>query len=161
MMNRFPWQQDSVIKQTRRMLNSFEHWKKHSVFEEKGLPKITGSPKEIAKQLFEAPFVVVSHGTEADPIFNYGNCKALEIWELNWEDFTQLPSRKTAELVEQAERDRLLTETTKTRFCEYSGVRITSTGKRFQIDHGLVWNVVDELGNYHGQAAIFSEFYFL
>ena len=27
----------------------------------------------LARRLFQAPFVVVSHGTQADPILNYGN----------------------------------------------------------------------------------------
>ncbi|MEZ6067919.1 MAG: MEKHLA domain-containing protein [Planctomycetaceae bacterium] len=34
-----------------------------------------------AEALFEAPFVVVAHGTEADPILDYANRQALELWE--------------------------------------------------------------------------------
>ena len=90
-MNNLPWQQESVIKQSQLILNSFEYWLKHSIFEEKGLLDIKGSPKELAKQLFEAPFAVVSHGTENNPILNYGNQKALDTWELSWEEFTKIP----------------------------------------------------------------------
>ncbi len=36
---------------------------------------------------------MVSHGTESDPIFNYGNRKALELWELSWDDFIEMPSK--------------------------------------------------------------------
>jgi hypothetical protein len=54
-----------------------------------------GSAAEQAEQLFQAPFVVVSHGTEADPILNYGNAAALALWEMSWEAFTQTPSRLT------------------------------------------------------------------
>ena len=64
---------------------------------------VNGSPLETAKALFEASFVLASHGTELDPIFNYGNRKALELWELSWEEFTRIPSRRSAEEVVQEE----------------------------------------------------------
>ena len=48
--------------------------------------------------------------------------------------FTATPSRYTAEPVERQERERLLERTTRDGFVDdYRGVRITSSGKRFQI----------------------------
>jgi len=32
--------------------------------------------------MFEAPFVLISHGTEDDPILNYGNRVALWLWQM-------------------------------------------------------------------------------
>ncbi|MEA5532887.1 MEKHLA domain-containing protein [Crocosphaera sp. XPORK-15E] len=160
-MNNLPYQQEKVIQRTQLILSSFEHWLGHSLWKEKGLPEIQGSSEEIAQQLFGVPFAVASHGIETDPIFNYGNQKALDIWELTWEEFIKIPSRKTAELVEQTERDRLLAETTKKGFSYFSGIRITSTGKRFKINNGIVWNVIDEQQINQGQAAVYSDFYFL
>lgn len=160
-MNCLPWQQEEVIKRTQLIISSFEHWLGHSLFQEKGLPDDKTSPLEIAQQLFEADFIVASHGIESDPIFNYGNQKALDVWELTWEEFIRTPSRKTAEEVEQKERDRLLAETTEKGFCYFSCIRITSTGKRFQINNGIVWNVIDNQGNFQGQAAIYSDYFFL
>ncbi|GBF81586.1 MEKHLA domain-containing protein [Aphanothece sacrum] len=160
-MNNLPYQQEKVIQRTQLILSSFEYWLGHSLFQEKGLPEIKASPEDIAKQLFEVPVIVASDGTENDPILNYGNQKALETWELSWEEFTKIPSRKTAELVEQEERDRLLAETTAKGFCYFSGIRITSTGKRFKINNGIVWNVIDEQQNYKGKAVVYSDFYFL
>lgn len=61
-------------------------------------------PLLVAQRLFEADFVVVSHGTQADPIFNYGNLKAVELCQLDWEAFTSLLSRCSAEPVVQSER---------------------------------------------------------
>jgi len=55
------------------------------------------APVELAGQVFEAPFVVVSHGTEADPILNYGNRAALILWEMSWQELIHTPSRLTAE----------------------------------------------------------------
>jgi hypothetical protein len=160
-MNCLPWQQERVIKRTQLILSSFEHWLGHSLFQEKGLPDDKTSPIEIAQQLFEADFIVASHGTQSDPILNYGNQKALDIWELTWEEFITIPSRKTAEEVEQKERDRLLAETTEKGFSYFSCIRITSTGKRFQINNGIVWKVIDDHKIYQGKAAVFSDYFFL
>lgn len=86
----FPWQQQAIIHHTQRLLHSFEHWMGRSVLD------VAGSKTTITQMVFEAPFVLVSHGTQAEPILNYGNRRALELWEISWEDFTRMPSRKTA-----------------------------------------------------------------
>ena len=145
-----PWEQDAIIRHIQLVLQSYKHWTGND------LVNMSDSPEEIAQQIFEAPFALVSHGTEADPIFNYGNRKALTTWELSWEEFTKMPSRQSAEEVVQEERNRLLQETEAKGFCNYSGVRISSTGKRFQIKNGIIWNLVDDQNQYCGQASIFS-----
>ena len=83
-MNQPPWEQEKIILHTQNLLYSYQHWTGKLLLGTDGLPE------EISYQLFEVPFAVVSHGTEADPIFNYGNRKALEQWELTWEEFTQM-----------------------------------------------------------------------
>ena len=150
----FPWQQQAIISHSQRLLHSFQHWIGRSLLD------INGSPVEIAQALFEAPFVLISHGTEPNPIFNYGNRRGLELWEFSWEDFTQMPSRKSAEPVTQKERDRLLAEAATKGFSYFSGIRITSTGQRFQIEDGILWNVLDEQ-RWCGQAAVFSKWEFI
>ncbi|ACB53077.1 unknown [Crocosphaera subtropica ATCC 51142] len=156
-----PWQQEKVIRRTQLILSSFEHWLGRSLLENFGITEVKTDPLDVSKQLFEADLIVVSHGTQRDPIFNYGNQKALDIWELTWSEFIQTPSRKTAEAIEQKERDRLLAETTEKGFSYFSTIRITKTGKRFQINNGIVWNVIDKGQTYQGQAAVYSDFYFL
>ena len=107
--------------------------------------------EEQAHCLFTAPFVVVSHGTEDDPILNYGNEKALCLWGMTWEDFVQTPSRKTAEPIHQNERAQLLERTLKNGYIDdYSGIRVSKTGKRFKIDQAIIWNITDENGHYYG-----------
>lgn len=150
-----PCQQDTIINHSKHLLYSFHHWLGHSLLD------MTGSPAEVAQMLFNAPFVLVSHGIETDPILNYGNRKALELWELTWEDLTHMPSRKTAEAMVQEKRNQMLAETTAKGFCNFSGVRITSTGKRFRIADGILWNVIDTDNNLCGQAAIFSQWEFI
>ncbi len=120
------------------------------------------SESDFARAMFESPIVVVSHGTQEDPIFNYGNQAALNLFELDWVDFTQLPSRKSAEPLNRAERARLLNAVTNNGFIDdYSGVRISSTGRRFLIPTAIVWNVIDEVGKFRGQAATFSNWRFI
>ena len=120
------------------------------------------SDAQFARQLFHAPFAVVSHDTDSDPVFNYANLKALELFELSWEDFTGLPSRLSAEPVNQAERDRLLAKVTEKGYIDhYQGVRISSTGKRFLISNAVVWNLFDKNQRYKGQAARFDQWTFL
>ena len=121
-----------------------------------------GADSDVAYQLFHAPFALVSHNTAREPIFNYANLKALELFELNWEAFTQLPSKLSAEPINQAERERLLAQVTQNGFIDnYAGVRISSTGKRFMINNAVVWNLIDDKGQNRGQAACFAEWEFI
>ena len=106
--------------------------------------------------------VLVSHGTEPDPVLNYGNAAAQALWEMTWEELTRTPSRLTAEAPERGERARLLAAVTARGFIDdYSGVRISKIGKRFQIKKATVWNLITEQGEPYGQAAMFSEWKFL
>lgn len=114
------------------------------------------SREETARALFDAPYGVVSHGTGDDPVFNYGNRTALELFEMNWRDFIALPSRESSEAVNRAERRKLLDRVGQFGFVDgYRGVRISSAGRRFRIEDSTVWNVVDESDVYRGQAAVF------
>ena len=129
---------------------------------DKDLIPITNSNKSFAEQLFNAPFIVVSHNNDSDPVFNYANLKALALFELSWEDLIQLPSRCSVEPVNQAERERLLAIVTNQGYIDhYQGIRISSTGKRFMIKNAVVWNLIDAKGNYKGQAAQFADWAFI
>ncbi len=111
-----------------------------------------------AQRLFEAPCVVVSHGAEPDPILNYGNQTALDLWELSWRQFIKMPSRITAEPDDRAERTRMLERARLNGYFDgYRGVRVSATGRRFLVEHALIWNVIDSAGNPIGQAATFSQ----
>lgn len=115
-----------------------------------------------AKKLFEAPFAVVSHDTQDDPVFNYANRKALELFEMDWQEFTSLPSRLSAEAVNREERQRLLDQVSRDNFIDhYQGVRISKQGRRFLIKNAVVWNLIDEHGINRGQAAYFTDWEFL
>jgi hypothetical protein len=150
------WQQISVIAQTQLIARSLDHWTGRAL-----LPGLF-NPLGLAKNVFEAPFVLVSHGTEADPVLNYGNAAALALWEMSWAELTRTPSRLTAEAPNREERARLLAAVTAKGFIDdYSGVRVSKTGRRFRIEQATVWNLIDERGAYAGQAAMFSHWEFL
>ena len=85
------WTNPDVMEWSQLLLNSFRHWTGHELLER------VGDPDYQAHALFLSPFVVVSHGMEEDPLINYGNQVALELWEMTWEDLTRTPSRLTAE----------------------------------------------------------------
>jgi len=105
--------------------------------------------------LYEAPFCVLSHNTNQDPVFNYGNESTLRLFEFDWQGFTNLPSRYSAEFLIQEERDRLLEQVKEKGFIDdYQGVRVSSSGKRFFVEKAIVWNVFDNHNIYQGQAAV-------
>lgn len=104
----------------------------------------------------EAPFVVLAHGTEPDPKFIYANRAAQTCFEYSWDEFTTLPSRLTAQAPDRAERQALLEDVARNGFLAgYRGVRVAKSGRRFIIEDGVVWELIDRAGERHGQAATF------
>ena len=100
----------------------------------------------------------MSHNTNADPLYNYGNEIALKLWELDWKQLIVTPSRTTTQPLLREERDRLMAETTAQGYVQnYQGIRISGKGTKYQIDDITVWNLTDSQGNYCGQAATFSQ----
>jgi hypothetical protein len=151
-----PWQTDFVIAHSQILARSFRKWTGHDL-----LPGLF-NPAGLARCVFEAPFALVSHGTEADPVLNYGNASALSLWEMSWEELTRTPSRLTAEAPNREERARLLATVAARGFIDdYSGVRISKTGRRFRIARATVWNLLTEDGQPCGQAARFRDWEFL
>jgi hypothetical protein len=147
-----PWAEQAYIEWAQLLLGSFHHWTGRELIER------TGSIEREARDLFLAPFVVVSHGPQADPILNYGNRAALDLWEMTWEDLCRTPSRLTAEPINQEERARMLAEAqARGHIADYRGVRISKTGKRFLVEQAFVWNVVSGDRQAVGQAATFSQ----
>jgi hypothetical protein len=103
------------------------------------------------ERLWNAPCVIVAHGSEADPVFFYGNRLALEVFAMDFAGFTRLPSRYSAEPLEREERARLLERVSRDGFIDDY-----ASGQRFRIEQAVVWNLIDEKGVCHGQAASFD-----
>jgi hypothetical protein len=115
-----------------------------------------------AERLLDAPFVVVSHGIEDDPILNYGNRVALALWEMDAARLISTPSRLTAEPIAREARELLLARTARDGFVSgYEGVRVSASGRRFRISNVTIWHVTDAAGQNAGQAATFARWTFL
>ncbi len=118
---------------------------------------LVSADQSAVEALWCSPLAIVSHGIEADPIFYFGNRMALALFEMDFANFTRLPSRLSAEPLLREERAHLLDRVARHGIIEdYAGVRISATGKRFRIANAAVWNVTDEFGAAVGQAAAFS-----
>ena len=150
------WRNPAVIEWTQYLFDSYVRLVKKELIPQEGT--LLGQ----AERLFTSPFVVASHGLQDDPILNYGNQAALDLWEMDWEQFTQTPSRLTAEPVNRDERARMLEQArTHGYISHYRGIRISHSGKRFLVERATVWNIHKPDGTPLGQAATFSDWTFL
>ncbi len=119
---------------------------------------LVASGDDSAAALWLAPQVIVAHGTEDDPRFFFANRAALERFETSLDAFIGSPSRLSAEAPLREERQGLLDRVSRDGFiADYAGVRISAQGRRFRIEAATVWNLVDEHGGVHGQAAAFDQ----
>jgi hypothetical protein len=143
---------DFYLKHGQLLCSSYAHWTNK---------KLITNNKDTETSiiaLYKAPFAVVSHGIENDPIFNFGNKTALKLFELKWDRFIQTPSRESVEMTSRKEREKLMACVTANGFMDnYSGVRVSSSGKRFLIEDATIWNIVDINDVYYGQAAMFEK----
>lgn len=144
------WEKPEIISWIQILLDSYQKLLGQELINRNSDPSLE------SKTVFFAPFILVSHGTQTDPILNYGNQIALDLWETTWDSFISIPSRLTAEPINQEERQVMLSRVTQQGFVDdYRGVRISSTGKRFLVEQAIVWNLQDSQGRFCGQAATF------
>ncbi|MEM7595341.1 MAG: MEKHLA domain-containing protein [Cyanobacteria bacterium P01_A01_bin.83] len=150
------WQQPKIVRWSQIMANSY-----HQLLNKKLIDGID-TPEELSAALFHAPFVLVSHDTQSDPIFNYANQTALQLWSLTWSEFTQTPSAATTEPVQRSDRQVMLRQAQEQGYIDnYQGVRIANNGKKFLIEQVTLWNLTDESGQQCGQAATFPSWTWL
>ena len=150
------WAKPEIVQWCQYLLDSHAYWIKQELIHR------NGTPLEQAERLFNSPLVVASHGMEDDPVLNYGNRTALNLWAMDWEQFTQTPSRLTAEPINREDRARML-EQAKTQgyISDYRGIRISNTGERFLVEKAIIWNIHKPDGTALGQGATFSSWSYL
>jgi hypothetical protein len=124
---------------------------------------IACSKANLVEALFQnKEYVIVSHGIQTDPVFNYANLKAQELWKMTWEEFILLPSRLSARPDKVEKREILLKEALEKGYIDnYEGIRVDNTGKEFSIKNVTLWNITDKHGQRHGQAAIFNQWHYI
>lgn len=142
---------DSWARQSDALLNSY-----FSLFGQDLISRTHNSLQDV-ERLFFAPFAVISHGVESDPLLNFANKYALDLWGFDPFQLISTPSRLTAEPKAHEEREKILRETKLKGFLKnYEGIRISAAGKRFIISNVTIWNISDASGELLGQAATFS-----
>lgn len=147
------WQQPDIIRLSRTMTESYQQLLKATL-----APDLPENGEQLAHALYHAPFALLAHDGSADPRFTYANLTAQTLWELPWERFVGMPSRLSAEPDLREVRAAMLERVTRDGYIDdYSGVRISATGKRFRLGRTIVWNLLSETGERCGQAAIFAD----
>lgn len=105
-----------------------------------------------------AQAAILAHDTHSPPRFTYGNARALELFKLTATDFLGRPSHTSAEPAHRDERARMFARLEADDVVTgYAGVRIAADGTQFRIEDAVIWNLVDEAGTRHGQAAWFDK----
>jgi hypothetical protein len=99
-------------------------------------------------------FALLTHRGDADATLNYGNARALALWECGWDAFTAMSSRDTAPAQGRAAREAMMDRVLSHGFVAgYSGERISRSGRRFVIADAIVWRLRDAGGAPFGVAA--------
>lgn len=110
-----------------------------------------------AQEVFAADQAVLAHDGAKDPRLIYANAAAIQLWRRPWAEMIGLPSRLTAELVEQPARAKALAVAQlQDALAGYTGIRVDIEGRRFRIEGAKVWTIRDAGGRAQGQAAGFS-----
>ena len=111
---------------------------------------------EATEWLYEnAPFAVLAHNTDPDPLFIYGNKAAQRRFEYSLDEITQLPSRLSADAPNREDRQQFLARVQRLGYeAGYKGVRVTKSGQRFMIEEATLWQLLDADGTLHGPAVV-------
>jgi len=158
--SRAPWLTAEVERIARRIVASHTLGFGHPLLASR-------DPAHLAQELFQLDTVVLAHdGADPDgdpgPRLIYANAAALRLWRRPWREQIGLPSRLTAEPQERPGRARMLVNALEQHAIRgYSGIRIDSTGRRFQIRNARLWTLRDDNGTPCGQAAAFSDWWWL
>ena len=115
-----------------------------------------------AQELFASSMAVLAHDHSADPLLTYANSTALRLWGHNWQTMVGMPSRLTAEEKERRERASALQQAHQwAGFRGYCGIRVNRKGRRFMIHNARIWPLWDENHEVCGQAAAFSNWWWI
>lgn len=116
-------------------------------------------PGLVLTALNRAEQVVFSSGIEASPVFNYGNVKALALFGYELAEFTQLGQQEVVPEAMRALDQQLMAEVKRAGHVKLAASqRVSRSGKLWQIDAGVVWQLKDALGRDHGLGYCFTEY---
>ena len=148
-----PWLSPQLLGLTALLLES------HQRLFQRPLVRSTGI-RLAAQELFVLDQVVLCHDGSEDPRFLYANRAALQLFSRNWEQMVGMSSRLSASANQRlSRREQLELARRQDKLENYSGVRVNSQGRRFQIRGARIWSLIDQERHYSGQAACFSQWW--
>lgn len=119
---------------------------------------IDAAADDLEAVMWSAERAILAHGTQDPPLFFYANRLGLKLFAMSAKEILGLPSYKSAEPDLREERAAMLAKLEADDvIADYSGIRIGADGRRFMIERAYVWNIVDEKGVRHGQAATWTD----
>lgn len=108
----------------------------------------------LGRFFYDGDFALLSHRGDADAILNYGNARALALWNCDWARFTAMASRQTAPQAGRASREAMMAKVKAEGFVQgYQGERVSLNGRRFLICDTTIWRLQDGAGEDFGIAA--------
>ena len=158
------WLTAAAITNACRILDSHQE-----LFERPLIAEPAGGlvPLQRAQALFCSERLVLAHDgadptSDPGPRLIYANGTALRLWRRPWQAMVGMPSRLTAAASERPSRAAALHQArAQEAISGYSGIRIDSAGRRFQIQGARLWSLRDGDGQPCGQAASFESWWWL
>lgn len=148
-----PWTDDELRTRARWILRSYRHWAGEELID----VAAAADDAERARALFGAPVAVLAHDGRSDPLCIYMNAAALAEFELTPAQAASFRTRETAAPKDRAERSVALAGVAEAGLVRgYRGVRVSASGRRFRLDDGRIWTLLDDGGLIVGQAAAFA-----
>ncbi len=158
-MTESPWLTPEQLKLANWILKSHQVAFKRPLFAHHNyqIPNRT-----ISQELFALSQPVIAHDSSQDPLLNYINATALQIWHRRWKEMIDMPSKLTAPIEEQKHRAIALSQAQNKSSVEgYRGVRINSRQQKFQINNARIWTIWNDEGTACGQAATFTSWWLI
>lgn len=141
-----PWLAPEMQRQAVCLARSFQHWTGRPLVE-------PGNALQVAARLFEHPSAILSLAD--GPTYNYGNRRAMELFERDWDQIRSMIGDESAEPHLREERRQALGEALRAGFItNYAGVRVSSRGQRRRIEDGILFALLDEAGERCGVGAV-------
>jgi hypothetical protein len=120
------------------------------------VPEGRGEATDMMDWLYRcAPFGVLAQDASREPRFVYANRAAQSFFECDWQEIVGMHSSLSAPDVNREARAAVMEGVLKNGYRSgYRGLRRTLPGRLFWIEDVTIWNIIDDEGIRHGQAAL-------